>query len=174
MAGMHTKSPMITLIAALGDDRVIGRDNRLPWRLPADLHHFKSLTLDKPIIMGRRTWESLPGLLPRRRHIIVTRDRDYSVEGAEVVHSVEEALAVTRDAPEVMVVGGATLYAEMLPRANRLLLTFVHGRFEGDTFFPEYDPQQWREVAREDHPADERNPFPYSFVTLERVTLPRG
>ncbi len=170
MALMHETQPIITLIAAVGENRVIGCDNRLPWHLPADLRHFKALTLGKPIVMGRLTWESLPGLLPQRRHIVLTRDPDYHAEGCEVAHSVDEALAAAGNAPEIMVVGGSALYAAMLPLAGRMQLTRVRGHFEGDARFPEYDPAEWREVAREDHPADSRNPHPYSFLTLERVT----
>lgn len=160
--------PTISLIAALSDNQVIGHDNRLPWHLPADLQHFKSLTLDKPIIMGRRTWESLPGLLPRRRHILLTGDRYYRATGCILVHSIEQALEAAGDAPEVMVIGGQTLYEQMLPLADRLYLTRVHTVVPGDVFFPGFDTAEWREVAREDHPADARNPFDYSFITLER------
>ncbi len=158
----------IALIAALSDNQVIGRDNRLPWHLPADLRHFKRLTLDKPIVMGRRTWESLPGLLPRRTHIVVTGNRDYRADGCILVHSIEEALEAAAAAPEVMVIGGQTLYEQTLPLADRLYLTRVHVTLPGDAFFPGYDPGEWREVAREDHRADADNPYDYSFVTLER------
>ena len=160
--------PRIALIAALSDNQVIGRDNRLPWHLPADLRHFRQLTLDKPIVMGRRTWESLPGLLPRRTHIVVTGDPDYRAAGCLVAHSIEEALDAAGDAPELMVIGGQTLYEQMLPLADRLYLTRVHVTLPGDTFFPGFDPAEWHEVEREDHRADERNPHDYSFVTLER------
>jgi len=160
--------PSIALIAALSDNQVIGQDNRLPWNLPADLQHFKSVTLDKPIIMGRRTWESLPGLLPRRRHILLTGDRNYRAAGCILVHSIEEALEAAGDAPEVMVIGGQTLYQQMLPLADRLYLTRVHTVVQGDAFFPGFATAEWREVAREDHRADARNPFDYSFITLER------
>lgn len=161
--------PNLSIIAALSDNRVIGRDNALPWRMPADLAHFKRLTMGKPIVMGRRTWESLPGLLPHRTHIVVSRDRDYRLEGGFVVHSIEEAIEFAGDADELMVVGGANLYAQTLPMASRLYLTFVHGQFDGDTRFPDYEPADWREVARETHAADARNPYPYSFVTLQRT-----
>ena len=160
--------PNLSIIAALADNGVIGRDNQLPWRMPADLAHFKRLTLGKPIIMGRRTWESLPGLLPHRTHIVVTRDRDYRAEGGFVVHSIGEAIAFAGDAEEMMVVGGATLYAQTLPLASRMYLTYVHQRIDGDTVFPEYERAEWCEVGRERHEADARNPFPYSFVTLQR------
>lgn len=158
----------LAIIAALADNRVIGRDNRLPWHLPADLAHFKRLTMGKPIIMGRHTWESLPGLLPHRTHIVVTRDRDYRVQGGFVVHSIAQALEFAGDVEEIMVVGGANLYAQTIPLASRMYLTYVHQWIEGDSLFPDYEQAEWRETARERHAADERNPFAYSFVTLER------
>ena len=160
--------PNLSLIAALADNHVIGRDNKLPWHLPADLAHFKRLTIGKPIIMGRRTWESLPGLLPHRTHVIVTRDPDYLAEGGFVVHSIDEALAFASDAEEIMVVGGAELYRQCLPLASRLYLTLVHTAIEGDAVFPAYSTDEWCEQARESHAADERNPLDYSFVTLAR------
>ncbi len=161
--------PNLSLIAAMADNGVIGRDNQLPWRLPADLGHFKRLTMGKPIIMGRCTWESLPGLLPHRRHIVVTRDPDYVAEGAEIARSLDEALTLAGDADEMMIVGGANLYAQTLPMASRLYLTFVHDDFDGDTRFPAFDRDAWKEVARECHEADARNPHAYSFVTMERA-----
>ena len=158
----------LSIIAALSDNRVIGRDNRLPWRMPADLAHFKRLTMGKPIIMGRRTWESLPGLLPHRTPVVVTRDRDYVAEGGFVVHSIEEAFRFAGDAEEMMVIGGANLYTQTLPLASRMYLTLIHEQIDGDTRFPDYPEMHWREVSREKHAADERNPYPYSFVELER------
>lgn len=158
----------LSLIAAMSDNRVIGRDNRLPWHLPADLARFKRLTMGKPIVMGRLTWESLPGLLPHRTHIVVTRDADYAAEGALVAGSIDGALRLAADADEIMVVGGANLYAQTLPRATRLYLTLVHAEVAGDTCFPAFDEADWREVSREAHAADERNPYAYSFVMLER------
>lgn len=160
--------PNLSLIAALADNRVIGRDNRLPWRLPADLQHFKRLTLGKPILMGRRTWESLPGLLPQRRHLVITRNPDYRADGAEVLHSLEAALAACADVPELMVVGGANLYAQALPLAARMYLTEVHTEPEGDAFFPAFDRSQWRETARVEGVCDARNTIPHSFVTYQR------
>lgn len=164
-----TPLPNVSIIAALSDNGVIGRDNKLPWRMPADLSHFKRLTMGKPIVMGRRTWESLPGLLPHRTHIIVTRDPDYQANGGFVVHSIEDALAFAGDADELMVVGGARLYQQMLPLASRMYLTYIHAQMEGDTAFPAFPPAEWREVSRDRHPADDRNPYAYSFVVLERV-----
>ena len=160
----------IALIAAMTDDRVIGIDNRLPWKLPADMKWFRRHTLGKPIVMGRKTFESFGGKpLPERLNIVITRDRDYRAEGAVVVHDIDEALAAAGDAEEVMIIGGASFYEQMLPRADRLYLTFVHADVEGDAWFPEFDRSQWREVYREDHEADEKNPYAYSFVILERA-----
>ena len=154
----------------MDENRVMGRGNRLPWRLPADLRHFRKLTLDKPILMGRRTWESLPGLLPRRRHIVVTRDAGYIAPGCELVSSPEAALRAVWDEPEVLVVGGAELYAATLAHAHRMYLTLIHASFEGDTRFPAWDPAEWCETAREEHAADPDNPYPYAFVVLDRRT----
>jgi dihydrofolate reductase len=159
---------LISLIAAVANNGVIGVDNSLPWRLPADLQHFKSITMGKPIIMGRRTWESLPGLLPGRRHIVITRNQDYRADGCELVHSVDEALQVVGDVPEVMIVGGGGLYRQMLSRADRLYLTLVDVDLTGDTFFPEIDWREWQEVSRNSHPADERNQYAYTFIVLNR------
>jgi dihydrofolate reductase len=153
-------------------NRVIGESNRLPWHLPADLQHFKSLTLGKPILMGRNTWESLPGVLPGRRHIVVTRNLEYQASGADVVHSVEQALAAVEGEPEIMIVGGSQFYSEMLPRADRLYLTLVDADIEGDVYFPEIDWRQWREEARQDHAADEKNAYSFSFVNLVRNDSP--
>jgi dihydrofolate reductase len=161
--------PNLALIAALSDNGVIGRDNALPWRMPADLAHFKRLTLGKPIIMGRKTWESLPGLLPQRRHIVVTRDSGYIAEGAELAHSPAQAIALAGEDAEIMLVGGAGLYAQMLPMVARMYLTYVHAHVQGDARFPEFDAGAWRETRRERHAADERNPHDYSFVDLERA-----
>lgn len=162
---------MISIIAALSENRVIGHQNRLPWHLPADLRHFKGLTVGKPIVMGRRTWESLPGLLPDRLHIVVTADRAYRAEGCLLVHTVDQALEAAAGMPEVMIVGGATLYAQILPRAQRMYLTLVHANLAGDAFFPDFDNREWRELERESHAEDERNLYPYTFLTLQRESV---
>lgn len=163
-----TEQPMITLVAALARNRVIGRDNRLPWHLPADLAHFKRLTLDKPILMGRRTWESLPGLLPRRTHIVVSRDPGYRAPGALVVGSPQAAIAAAGAVSEVMVVGGAALYAALLPSAGRMELTLVEADLEGDAWFPEWDPGEWCEASRAHRAWDARNAYDLTFLRLER------
>jgi dihydrofolate reductase len=158
----------IAIIAAMAENRVIGKENSLPWRLPEDLRHFRHLTLGKPVIMGRRTYESLGKPLPGRRNIVVTSNRHYVAGGCAIVHSLEQALEEVAEAPEVMIIGGATLYAEALPRAYRLYLTLVHQVFSGDVSFPEFDLSEWREVEREDHEPDDRNPVAFSFITLVR------
>jgi dihydrofolate reductase len=164
------RGPILALVAAVADNGIIGRGNRLPWHLPADLAHFKRLTLGRPILMGRRTWESLPGLLPQRRHIVLTRDPAYQAEGCTVVRSLDEAIAAAGPADELLIVGGAALYAEALPRADRLYLTRVHAQVEGDSRFPSWNPADWIEVDRVEHPADGRNPISMTFLTLERVS----
>jgi len=158
----------LSIIAALSDNGVIGRDNALPWRLPADLARFKQLTLGKPIVMGRKTWESLPGLLPHRTHVVVTRDRDYRAEGVMIVHSLDEAVRLAEDVDELMVIGGAEIYRQALPLAARMYLTRVHADIEGDAFFPSYPVADWCETACEVHEPDGRNPYRYSFIDLQR------
>jgi len=161
-------APTVTLVAALARNHVIGRGNRLPWHLPADLAHFKRLTLDKPIVMGRRTWESLPGPLPRRTHIVVSRDPSYRAPGALVVGSPRAAIAAAGAVPEVMVVGGAALYAALLPSAGRMELTLVEAQVDGDAWFPEWDPREWRELKRVHRAWDARNAYDLTFLRLER------
>ncbi len=160
--------PVLSLIAAMDNNRLIGNANDLPWRLPADLQHFKSITMGKPIIMGRKTWESLGRPLPGRKNIAITRDTAYQAEGAEVVHSLEQALEQTADAEEVMIIGGANLYAQALQRVERLYLTRVEGEFEGDSWFPEIAKSEWELVDSEAHAPDERNPYAYRFETWQR------
>ena len=159
---------MLSLIAAMAHNSVIGLNNQLPWRLPADLKHFKAVTLGKPVIMGRKTYESIGKPLPGRINIVVTRDASYTAEGVVIVHSLAEALAKSKAAPEAMVIGGAQLYAEALPHAQRMYLTLIDAEFAGDAFFPAYDPRDWRETAREEHAPDEINPHSYRFIILER------
>ena len=159
----------ISLIAAMGKDRVIGIENRLPWRLPADMKHFRALTMGKAVLMGRKTFESIGKPLTGRTNIVVSRDPDFLPAGVTVASSIAEALAVGEQSDdEVMVIGGASFYAQLLPRAQRLYLTEVHHDFAGDAYFPAWNPGDWREAAREDHPAGVGNPYPYSFVTLVR------
>jgi len=160
--------PCVTLVVARATNGVIGRDGTLPWRISADLKRFKRLTMGSVMIMGRRTFDSLPGLLPGRRHIVLTRDREWSADGAEVAHSVEEALALAGNEP-VSVIGGAEIFELLLPYGDRLELTEVLGDIPGDTMMA--DPREtgnWREVAREDHSAEAGTPA-FRFVTLERA-----
>ncbi len=166
----------MALVVAMDEGRLIGVENRLPWRLPADLRHFRRLTWGRPVVMGRRTFESIGRPLPGRRNLVVSRQaadgRRGASEGVEVTPSLEAALRRAWEQAgggEVMVIGGMSLYRQALPLARRIYLTEVHARFQGDAHFPELDPAGWREVAREDHPADAENPVPYSFVVLERA-----
>jgi dihydrofolate reductase len=158
----------ISLIVALARNRVIGRDNQLPWRLSADLQHFKRLTMGKPIVMGRKTCESIGRPLPGRTNIVVTRDSSFSAAGCRVVHSIDAALVAAGGADEVMIMGGENLYSQLLPRADRLYLTEVQADVSGDAWFPEFDQAQWQELERESHRADENNEFDYDFVVLAR------
>jgi dihydrofolate reductase len=154
---------VISFHLARADNGVIGRDGGLPWRLPADLKRFKAMTLGRPMVMGRKTFESFPAPLPGRRHIVLTRDRSWSAAGAEVVHDVDAALALAGD--DVAVIGGAEVFALFRDRADRIELTEVHCAAEGDVTMPGFDG--WREVAREDFAAEGERPA-YSFVTLVR------
>ena len=159
---------MLSLIAAMAHNNVIGLNNQLPWRLPADLKHFKAVTLGKPVIMGRKTYESIGKPLPGRTNIVVTRDAGYHADGILIAHSLDEALTSTQDAPEAMLIGGAQLYAEALPRTQRMYLTVIDAEFPGDAFFPPYNPSDWHETAHEEHAPDENNPYSYRFLILER------
>lgn len=158
----------LSFVVAMAQNRVIGRDNRLPWHLPADLRHFKRITLGKPVLMGRKTYESIGRPLPGRTNIVITRNTRYSAPGCRAVHSITEALDAADPAGEVMVIGGASLFEQILGRAERIYLTLVHADAQGDVRFPEIDPGEWQEVQREDHPADENNTLPYSFILLEK------
>ncbi|MFZ1741401.1 MAG: dihydrofolate reductase [Pontixanthobacter sp.] len=163
--GEFTTRQSIVLIYARAANGVIGKDGALPWHLPADLKRFKALTMDKPMIMGRKTFESLPGLLPGRRHIVLTRKERWDSEGAEIARSAEEALAIAGEG-EVAIIGGAAIYDVFLPIADRVELTQLHADFEGDTLMKPLG-SEWQIVSREDHAAREDRPA-YSFLTLER------
>ena len=160
----------ITLIAAVAENRVIGLAGTLPWRLPQDLKRFKRLTLGHAVLMGRRTFESLAGPLPDRRMIVLTRRRGWRPQGAEVARSLDEALELAKRGgeQELFVIGGAAVFAEALPRADRMYLTLVHATVKGDTLFPEFDEAQWELVEEERHEADERHAYPFTFRTYER------
>lgn len=159
---------MISLIAAMAKNRVIGQSNQMPWHLPADLARFKAITIGKTIIMGRKTFASIGKPLPGRRNIVITRG-NLTNEGCEFVHSLEEALDIAGDEQEVFVIGGGDIFQQALPRATRLYLTLIDLEVEGDTFFPDWDEQQWQLVSEVAHPQDEKTPYPYRFLLLERV-----
>lgn len=159
----------LAAIVAMAENRVIGKDNQLPWRLPADLRHFKALTLGKTILMGRKTHESIGRVLPGRPNLIMTRNTDLQVPGAIVVHSLEAALKFVSAEDEVMIIGGAQLYRELLPQTQRIYMTIVRAELVGDSYFPELDLKEWRQVASEEHEADEENAYAYRFVEWERV-----
>lgn len=169
---MPYSHPEIVLILARADNGVIGRDGSLPWHLPADLRHFKALTQGAPMIMGRRTFESLPGVLEGRRHIVLTRDRTWQDENAAVASSVEEAVRMA-NAPHISVIGGAEIYDQFLPLAHRVELTEVHLDAKGDVRIDRPSPDAWKETRREDHAAEGGRPA-YSFVTFRRRTEARG
>lgn len=159
----------ISIIAAVAKNGTIGKENDLPWRLAEDLRHFKRTTLGKPIIMGRKTFESIDKKpLPGRRNIIVTRDPDYVAEGCIVVDSLDAALSAAGEVEEVMILGGAQIYHEILPVTDRMYLTRVEAEVEGDAFFPKFDLSDWEEVDRRSHPADEKNDHPCTFLVYDR------
>ena len=161
---------MVSLIVAMSSNRVIGRDGDLPWHLPADLRHFKKTTMGHHLIIGRATWDEVGKPLPGRTMVVVTRNRDFSADGVLVAHSVEEALALARDDNEPFIGGGAEIYRQALAAdvVDRLYITRVHARVEGDTFFPPIDLDQWLLADRVDHPADKKNEHPYTFERYDR------
>jgi dihydrofolate reductase len=163
-------TPRISLIVAMAKNRVIGANNKIPWHLPNELKLFKSLTMGHHIVMGRKTYESINRLLPGRTTVIVTRQRDYRVDGAIVAHSVPEALEACRADDEVFVIGGADLFRETLPIADRLYLTVVDAEPEGDTFMPELDLRAWRETSSQAFPPDEKHAHAYRFSVYDRVS----
>lgn len=156
------------MVVAMDAKGVIGRDNGLPWHLPADLQHFKRTTMGKPILMGRKTHESIGRPLPGRTNIVITRDSGYQADGCVVVHSIDAALEAAGDQDEIMVIGGAEFYRQVLPRTDTIYLTRIHESFDGDTRFPDLNAADWREVERSDHEADSKNPHDYSFIQLDR------
>lgn len=162
----------LSLIVAMAENRVIGVDNRLPWHLSADLQNFKKLTMGKPILMGRRTFESIGRPLPGRENVIVTRTPGYNPPGCSVFPSVDAALERLSGYEEVMVIGGAAFYTSLLPSAHRLYLTVIHHEFEGDTFFPNFDLCNWKEVCRREVRDDDSVPFSYTFLTLDKLQSP--
>jgi dihydrofolate reductase len=160
---------MISIIVAAAENGVIGSDNRLPWHLPDDLRRFKALSLGKPIVMGRRTFESIGRPLPGRLNIVVSRQAGLAIEGVTVVPSLDAAIAAAGPVPEVVVIGGAEIFRQVLPSTQTIHLTRVHARVEGDVSFPELDAAAWREREVEHHAADERHQYAFSFLTLQRT-----
>lgn len=159
---------IISLIAALGRNGVIGKNNAIPWYLPADMRHFRELTLGKPVIMGHKTYLSIGRPLPKRENIVMVRDLNVVLAGCKVVHSAQEALKAVEGNREVMIIGGEKIYSVFLPQADRLYLTYIELNVEGDAFFPYFNLDEWHEIAREPHTADSENAYDYTFVTLER------
>lgn len=164
----QSPGPRVYLVAAVAANGIIGANGKLPWHLPEDLKHFKKLTLNHPVIMGRRTWESLKGALPQRENIVVTRNRRYEARGAAVAASLEGALALCAGEPVAFVIGGTSLFEESLPLAAGLVLTEIKRDYEGDTWFPKWERSQWRETQREAHTA--ASGVRFDFVLYERIT----
>jgi len=162
----------ISIIVAM-DERLIGNEGGMPWHLPADLKFFKSVSMGKPIIMGRSTWESIGKALPGRTNIVITRNTSFQAEGCRLAHSVDEALAIAKEesAEEVMIIGGGGIYEQTLDRIDRLYLTRIAAHLVGDTHFPVINPDEWQEISRQEHKADGDNPFDLTFVVLDRKTL---
>lgn len=159
----------LSLLVAVADNGVIGAKGKIPWHISADMKRFKALTMGKPVIMGRKTWESLPKRpLPGRQNIVLSRNESYAAPGARVVRDFESALFAAADVDEVFVLGGTAIFVLALPQADRIYLTEVHAAPDGDTYFPPFDRSEWRETGREDHPAEGDKPA-YSFVTLDRA-----
>jgi dihydrofolate reductase len=159
---MH--KPIISLIAAMANNRVIGKNNQMPWHLPADLGHFKTVTLGKPVIMGRKTYESIGRPLPGRRNIIISRNGDYKIEGCDTAVSLEDAMKMVHGVEEIMIIGGGQLYSQAMSLADRLYLTFIDLDVDGDTQFPSFEHLDLTELKREQHHKDDKNPYDYQFV----------
>lgn len=159
---------IISIVVAMDRLQAIGKDGGMPWHLPADLKYFRQITWGKPIVMGRKTHESIGKPLPGRENIVISHNPRWQSPGCIVVPSLENALAHTADTPETMIIGGATIYQLALPLAQRIYLTEVHADIGGDVYFPLFDQQEWQELSRSDHPADTANRYAYSFVQLQR------
>lgn len=160
---------MLSIIVAVADNGVIGSGNQLPWRLPDDLKRFKALSMGKPIVMGRKTFDSIGRPLPGRLNIVISRQAGLDVPGCRVVTSIDEAIAAAQPAPEIVIIGGADIYRQILPKVQTIHLTRVHAGIAGDVVFPKLQEREWREVAKEYHAADERHAHAFTFSTLERV-----
>ncbi len=162
---------IVSMILATSENNVIGKDNDLPWNVPSDMRYFMRTTTGHTILMGRKTYESLGKPLPRRRNIVITRQDNLTIEGAEIVHSIADGLALAKEDEEVFIIGGGTIYARALEldMVDRIYLTVIHGEFEGDTFFHLPEDEPWQVVKEDAHPADEKNEHPYTFQVLEKV-----
>ena len=160
---------MISMIVAMADNRAIGKDNQLLWHLPDDFKHFKAVTMAKPILMGRKTYQSIGKPLPGRQNIVISKDQTFAADGVTVVNSIEAALDEVKTDGEVMVIGGASFYQQMLPLAEKLYVTHVHQSFDADTFFPKIDAEQWRVVDSVEHTADEKHAYRFTFITYQKV-----
>ena len=158
----------------MATNRVIGLNNKMPWHLPADLQHFKSVTMNHPIIMGRKTYESIGRPLPGRRNLVISRQPELEIEGVEIYQSINEALISCNGLTDVMIIGGSSIYEQMLEYADRLYLTYIELETTGDAFFPDWKIYDWKEVERQTFEPDEKNPYTYSFVTLERIDKMSG
>ena len=158
---------IVSFVVAIAENNAIGKNNELLWSLPKDMKHFKEITSGHTIIMGRKTFDSMGKPLPNRRNIVITRKKDLNIPGAEVVNSLDQALTLCNNEQEVYVIGGAEIYNEALPKTDRIYLTRVHKSFEADAFFPELNPEEWVETAREEHLPDEKNQIAFTFLTLE-------
>jgi dihydrofolate reductase len=167
--GPRTGAAALELVVAVAENDVIGRGNRMPWHLPADLRHFKSLTLGKSVLMGRKTYESIGKALPGRKNIVLSRSADFSATDCTVVATLEAARAAALEDSALMVIGGAEIYRQCLPLAARIHLTLLHARIDGDTVFAGWHGPEWEVSSREPHEADDKNPYAYSFITLERT-----
>lgn len=161
---------IISLIVAMDENRAIGYKNKLPWNLPSELNYFREITKRKPVIMGRKTYESIGRPMPERLNIILTRDKNYKADNCIVVNSREDAIKAAKGSNEIMVIGGAEIYKLFLPVANRLYVTKVHGEFKGDTYFPEFDENEWVEVKEKFFEKDNKNEYSYTIMVLERKT----
>jgi dihydrofolate reductase len=159
----------IAAIVAMSENRVIGNENKLPWHLPADLAHFKAITMGKPIIMGRKTYESIGRPLPGRCNIVISRDHNFQAAGCVVANSEECALEAAGYSDEIYIIGGSQLFENMLPRIERIYMTLIHENFIGDSYFPVLDTEHWQESSVEDYPATELNPYAYTFSILDRI-----
>ena len=158
----------LSIVVAMDENRLIGKDNKLPWHLPADLAYFKKITTGKSIVMGRKTYDSIGRPLPNRRNIVISRNSKTLITGCEVLTSIDEVLSTTKDEDEVMIIGGASLCEQLLPQVSRLYITKIEGKFDGDVYFPEYDESDWRQVSCESHLSDDSNQHAYHFLVLER------